>query len=176
MHTKFTTLVGCTAVVAAGLTATLTAGVATAAPQASPGVTLAVRPIPGDPANYIVRVQGKFPMSEGAAYDRIDNMGPGGGMDYIVYGDDPGSDDAPVGSPHGFIGAPGPPGGLVIATPDGIAFMRELRVPKVDLDEDICFSSGCDGDGDEIYVKVRFVQGTGAGDLVAYSAAVSGEF
>lgn len=151
-------------------------GVASAAPTASPGVTLRITDDPANPANYVLRIEGKFPMSEGAAYDRLNNLGPSGGMDYIVYADDPGEGDSMIGGPHGYVGAPGPTGGLVIATPAGLAFMRELRLPKGDLNEDFCFSSGCDGDTDEVYVKVRFVQGTGAGDLAAYSNAVSDEF
>jgi hypothetical protein len=35
----------------------------------------------------------KFPMSEGAAYDRLNHLGPSGGMDNVVYADDPGQND-----------------------------------------------------------------------------------
>jgi hypothetical protein len=152
--------------VALGLTAGLAP--ASAAPQPSPGVTLGVTIDPANPANYVVRVQGKFPMSEGDAYDRLDHLGPGGGMDYTVYADDPGENDGPIGIPHGFIGRPGPPGGSVLATPAGLAFFRDISVPKSDLNED-------DGT-DEIYVRVRFVSGNGAGDLRANSEAISADF
>ncbi len=60
-------------------------------------------------------------------------------------------------------------------SPFGIRFLREFTVPRGDLNEDFCFSSGCDGDTDEVYVKVRFVQ-AGTGDLLAYTNAVSGKF
>ena len=63
----------------------LTAGLApvSAAPQASPGVSLTVRDDPANPANYLVKIEGTFPMSEGDANDRVNHMTPGGGMDYI---------------------------------------------------------------------------------------------
>jgi hypothetical protein len=47
-------------------------------------------------------------------------------------------------------------------------FFRQISVPKDDLDED-------DGT-DEVYVKVRFVPGNGAGDLRAYTQPISGGF
>ena len=106
-------------------------------------------------------------MSEGDANDKVDHMTPSGGMDYIFYADDPGENDAMIGSPHAYIGMPGPDGGFMTASPFGIRFLRQISVPKSQLNED-------DG-ADEIYVKVRFVQGTGASPLVAYSTA-SGQF
>jgi hypothetical protein len=164
---KIGSLMGGAPVVAAAIG--LTAGLvpALAAPQPSPGVTLTIADDPANPANYLLRVQGKFPMPEGAAYDRLNNMAPSGGMDYRIYADDPGENDGLI-KALGFVGKPGPPGGLVIATPAGISFMREISVPKDDLDED-------DGT-DDVYVKVRFVQGNGAGDLGAFTNAISGEF
>lgn len=98
---------------------------ASAAPQQSPGVSLSIKDDPANPANYLLWIQGKFPMSEGAAYDRLDNLAPGGGMDYIVFADDPGDADARIGMPHGYIGRPGPAGGGVLATPGGLAFYRQ---------------------------------------------------
>jgi hypothetical protein len=173
-HTRALMGVAATVAVAIGMTAGIAP--ASAAPQPSPGVSLTVVDDPANSANYILRIEGKFPMSEGAAYDRLNNLGPSGGMDYVIYADDPGDSDAMIGSPRGFVGKPGPPGGLVIATPAGIAFMRELSVPKGDLNEDFCFSFGCGDDTDEVYVKARFVQGTGAGDLRANTNAISGKF
>jgi hypothetical protein len=162
-------VIGGAAVVAAAIGLTVGLAPASAAPQASPGVSLTLNGLdPANPANWLLRIQGKFPMSEGAAYDRINHLGPGGGMDYIVYADDPGENDAMIGSPHGYIGSPGPTGGDLIATPYGIAFFREISVPKSQLNED-------DGT-DEIYVKVRFVQGTGAGDLRANTGSYSWNF
>ena len=165
-------LIGSAAVVAA----TVGLAPASAAPQSSPGVNLNIKDDPANPANYVVRIEGTFPVSEGDAHDRVNNMTPGGGMDYIIYADDPGENDGMIGSPHGYVGMPGPDGGFMTASPFGIRFLREISVPKGDLNEDFCFSFGCDGDGDEVYVKVRFVQGTGAGDLAAYTNAVSGKF
>jgi hypothetical protein len=170
-------MIGGAAIVAASIG--LTAGVvgpASAAPQNSPGVILNITDDPASPANYILRVEGKFPMSEGAAYDRLKNLAPSGGMDYVIYADDPGENDGLIGPARGFVGAPGPSGGLLIATPYGLSFMREISVPKADLNEDFCFSSGCDGDTDEVYVSARFVQGNGAGDLRAYTNPISGRF
>lgn len=176
VHTIGSLLGGATVVAAVtGLTVGLAP--ASAAPEQSPGVTLAYSRDPANPANAILSVRGTFPMSEGAAYDVLDHMGPGGGMDYTIYGDDPGEGDGPIGNPHGFIGRPGPPGGAVLATPNGLAFYRDISVPRGELDEDFCFSSGCNHDDvDEVYVKVRFVPGTGAGDLRANTNPVSGRF
>jgi hypothetical protein len=169
-------LIGGAAIVAASMGLTVGLAPASAAPQSSPGTTLSIVDDPANPAQYILRIQGKLPMSEGDAYDRLNHLGPGGGMDYIIYADDPGENDNPIGSPRGFIGAPGPAGGAVIATPNGLSFFRELTVTRGDLNEDFCFSSGCGDDTDEVYVKVRFVQGNGQGDLRAYTNPVSGKF
>lgn len=150
---------------------------AIAAPQQSPGVTLAYSRSASNPGNAVLSVRGVFPMSEGAAYDLLDHLGPGGGVDFVVYADDPGENDARIGNPHGYIGRPGPPGGAILATPNGLAFYREIEVPRGDLDEDFCFSSGCSHDDvDEVYVGVRFVPGTGAGELRANTNAISGRF
>ncbi|OBA92425.1 hypothetical protein A5662_21210 [Mycobacteriaceae bacterium 1482268.1] len=176
MRNNTRALIGGAAVI--GCAAGLIAGVvpATAAPQNSPGVVLSVNDDPANRSNYLLRIEGKLPMSEGDAYDRLAHLGPGGGMDYIVYADDPGDNDQPIGMPHGYPGAPGPAGGLVIATPYGLSFMREISVPRGDLDEDFCFSWGCGDDTDEVYVKVRFVQGNGVPDLGAYTNPVSRKF
>ncbi len=165
---QFRSLIGGAAIVTA--TAGLTAGIApaSAAPQHSPNTTLGVTVDPANSANYILTIRGLFPMSEGSAYDRLNHMSPGGGMDFVIYADDPGEGDTMIGSPHGYIGAPGPPGGAVLATPNGIAYLRTISVPKSALNED-------DGT-DEIYASARLVQGGGAGDLRAYTVPVSGDF
>lgn len=165
---------GAAVIAAIGLTAGLAP--ASAAPRPSPGVTLGIADDPANSANYLLTIRGLFPMSEGAAYDRLTNLAGGGGMDYIVYADDPGGDDGRIGNPHGFLGTPGPPGGVLIATPDGLSFSRQISVPKGQLDEDFCFSFGCSDDTDEVYVFARFVQGNGAGPLGAYTNAISGKF
>ncbi|OBK75262.1 hypothetical protein [Mycobacterium sp. 1274761.0] len=176
MKNSTTALIGGAAVIAAAAGLTTGDVCASAAPQNSPGVVLSVTDDPANPANYLLRVEGKLPMSEGDAYDRLAHLAPGGGMDYIVYADDPGDNDNPIGLPHGYIGAPGPAGGLLIATPYGLSFTREISVPRGDLNEDFCFSFGCGDDTDEVYVKVRFVQGNGVPELRAYTNAVSGTF
>lgn len=168
--------IGSAAIVAASAAVTTGLVPAWAAPQQSPGVTLGIKPDPTNSAQYLLTIQGELPMSEGAAHDRLNNLSGGGGMDYIVFADDPGDTDNPIGGPHGFIGTPGPPGGNLIATPAGLSFSRDIRLPRGDLNEDFCFSFGCGDDVDEVYVKVRFVQGNGASPLVAYSNAVSGRF
>lgn len=149
---------------------------ASAAPPQSPGVTLAIAKNPADNDTYVLTVRGVLPMAEGAARDRLNNLAAGGGMDYLVYADDPGENDVRIGSPHGFPGTPGPPGGVLIATPAGLSFIRHFTVPGYQLNEDFCFSSGCGDDTDEIYVFARFVQGNGAGPLGAYTNVVSGKF
>jgi hypothetical protein len=169
-------LIGGAAMVATAIGLTAGLAPASAAPQSSPGVSLTIADDPTNPANYVLRIEGKFPMSEGAAYDRLNNLAPSGGMDYVIFADDPGENDGMIGSPRGFVGTPGPTGGVLIATPAGLSFMRELSVPKANLNEDFCFSSGCDGDTDEIYASARFVQGNGAGDLRAYTNPISGRF
>ncbi|BBY79093.1 hypothetical protein H7I53_16965 [Mycolicibacterium pulveris] len=174
-------VLGGAAVIAA--TVGLTAGLApaSAAPQQSPGVTLTLRG--ADPAvqgNLLFWIQGVFPMSEGSARDRIDNLGSSGGMDYIVFADDPGEPDSRIGPPHGFIGAPGPPGGYLYAGQAGIHFGRHLSIPEHLLNEDKCFDDGSVGCTtgrriDEIYVSARFVQ-SGTGSLLAYTNPVSAQF
>lgn len=173
---KIGSLIGGAAVVAASVGLTAGLAPASAAPQQSPGVTLTIKDDPANPANSVLRIEGTFPMSEGDSLDRVDHMTPGGGMDYIVYADDPGQNDPMIGSPHGYIGMPGPDGGFMTASPFGIRFLREIIVPNGDLNEDFAFNDTFDDDVDEIYVKVRFVQGTGAGDLAAYTNAISGAF
>lgn len=162
------TLLGSAAMVAGAVGMTVGAAPASAAPQNSPGVTLAIGDDPANPANYVLMVRGTFPMSEGDARDRLSHLAGGGGVDYVVYADDPGENDGLIGMPHGYIGAPGPSGGHLIAVPNGLNFFRQISVPKEDLDED-------DGT-DEVYVKVRFVPGNGAGDLGAYTQPISGKF
>jgi hypothetical protein len=169
-------LIGSAAMLAAAVGLTAGLAPASAAPQQSPGVTLTIKDDPANPANSVLRIEGTFPMSEGDSHDRVNHMTPGGGMDYIVYADDPGQNDGMIGSPHGYIGMPGPDGGFMTASPFGIRFLREISVPNGDLDEDFAFNDTFDDDVDEIYVKVRFVQGTGAGDLAAYTNAISGTF
>jgi hypothetical protein len=166
---KFGSLIGGAAAVAASIGLSAGLAPASAAPQASPGVTLDVHGLdPANPANWRLRIEGTFPMSEGDAHDRVSHMTPSGGMDYIIYADDPGENDAMIGSPHGYIGMPGPDGGFMTASPFGIRFLREISVPKSQLDEDDGF--------DEVYVKVRFVPGNGMGDLVAYTDVYDGEY
>ena len=161
--------VGATTAVMVALGLAAGVGPAQAAPPQSPGVHLSSVVVdPANPANYVLKIQGTFPMSEGDAHDRVNHLGPGGGMDYIDYADDPGENDPMIGSPHGYIGMPGPPGGWMTASPFGIRFLREISVPRSQLDED-------DGT-DEIYVRVRFVQGNGAGDLRANTGPYSWDF
>jgi hypothetical protein len=161
--------------VAIGLTAGLVP--ASAAPEQSPGVSLMITDDPGNPANYLLKIRGAFPMTEDQARDRLNELGPGGGMDYVIHADDPGDDgDERIGNPHGFVGTPGPPGGALIATPNGLGFYREISVTKHVLDEDFAFNGTFDDDTDEIYVFARFVPGTGAADLGAYTNEVSGDF
>ena len=164
---NISSLIGGEAVVA--ISVALTAGLApsSAAPQNSPGVIMGVHDDPGNSANYVVRVQGKFPMSEGDAYDRLNHLSAGGGIEYTIYADDPGENDSIITSP-GFVGSPGPTGGALIATPYGISFMREISVPRSKLNED-------DG-ADELYTRVRLVQGNGVPDLRGNTNAVSGDF
>ncbi|WP_102144851.1 hypothetical protein [Mycobacterium hubeiense] len=172
---KISWMVGAAA--AAALAATVGLVPASAAPPQSPGVTLTMRgDDPANGGNYLLWVQGVFPMSEGSAHDRINNLGSSGGIDYLVFADDPGEDDGRIGFPHGFIGAPGPPGGYLYANTNGIHFGRHLSVPKHQLDEDFCFSSGCGDDTDEVYVLARFVPGNGAGPLGAHTNAITGKF
>jgi hypothetical protein len=90
-------------------------------------------------------------------------------MDYVIYADDPCENDGMIGSPRGYIGAPGPAGGYLRVTPSGLQFYREIYVPTDQLNED-------DGT-DEVYVRVRFVPGDGAGgNLRANTTAISGQF
>ena len=159
-------VIGGAAVVASAVGLTVGLAPASAAPQASPGVIVGVTADSANPPNYVVKIQGKFPMSEGEAYERLRNLGSPVAIEYTLCADDPGENDQIITSPR-FPGTPGPSGGSLAATPSGLGFIRFLSVPRNQLNED--------NGTDEIYFRVRFLQ-QGVGELHANSEAVSGSF
>jgi len=169
-------LIGGAAVLAAA-TIGLTAGLApaSAAPTQTPGTTLAVTPDAANGENYRrVTVKGMFPMNEYDAHGFINNLGTGtlpggGGINYIVLGDDPDSNDHAIGSAFHRAGTRST--GYLTAKSDGIHFFQIISMPKNHLNED----DGAFDDTDEVYVEARFVDGDG-GTRSAFTNPVTGTF
>jgi hypothetical protein len=164
---------------AAGLAAAtigLTAGVApvSAAPPQTPGTTLVIIPDSQNGENYRrVNVKGVFAMNEHDAHGFINNLGTGtypggGGINYVVLGDDPDSNDHAIAAAFHRAGTRST--GYLTAEPDGIHFFQILSLPTSLLNED----DGAD-DLDEVYVRADFVDGDG-GTRSAVSNPVSGNF
>jgi hypothetical protein len=145
----------------AATTIALTAGLApaSAAPTQTPGTTLEVVPDPVNAGHHRVAVRGVFPMNEYDAHGFINNLGTGtspGGMDYRLFGDDPGSNDAQIGNTFAYR-APFPSTGYLHAEADGIHFGQLISVPDSLLNEDV----GAFDNIDEVYVEADFVDGDG---------------
>jgi hypothetical protein len=155
----------------------LTTGLApvSAAPTQTSGTTLSVTPDPANSANYYrLAVKGMFPMNEYDAHGFINNLNTGtlpggGGINYVILGDDPDSNDHVIGA-H-FYRAGTRSTGYLTAESDGIHFFQIISVPKSLLNED----DGAFDYTDEVYVVADFVDGDG-GKRKAFSNPVSGTF
>jgi hypothetical protein len=149
------TLMGSAAMVAAAMG--LTAGLAPATVAAAPsGAKLSVFPV--NTATHRVTIEGVFPMQQADAVGFINNINTGavpGEMSYAIYGDDPtGISNRGV---HRFPGAGLEEMGHLIATPEGLHYLRILEVPRGVLNED---DNAFDNE-DEIYVRALFIDADG---------------
>ena len=164
--------------VTVGLAAGLATTPASAAPAQS-GATLTIyKPSPYS-GYYKVYINGVFPMSQADAQGYINNLTgpwPGnpdmvwtGGMQYHLYGDDTGSNDAGVAydfQPGASL--PGAqPGRYLYAAPDGLRYHREFMVAGSSLNEDRSWYD----EQDEIYADAVFLDGD-MGARRAYSNVV----
>jgi hypothetical protein len=148
-------LMGGAAMVAAAMG--ITAGLApAAAAPAHPAARLSVFPV--NTETHRVTIEGVFPMSEADAVGYINNINTGnvpGGMSYAIYGDDPtGISRRGV---YEFPGAGLQEMGHLIATPEGLHYLRILEVPRGVLNED---DNPFDNE-DEIYVRTLFTDADG---------------
>jgi hypothetical protein len=156
-YKRVATLIGGAAMAAA--VAGLTAGLApaTAAPP-HPAGKLFVYPVHTE--THRVTIEGVFPMSQADAVGFINNINTGarpGGMSYAIYGDDPtGISRRGV---YEFPGAGVEEMGHLIATPEGLHYLRILEVPRGVLNED---DNPFDNE-DEIYVRAIFTDADGGG-------------
>jgi hypothetical protein len=129
----------------------MTAGLAPAA--AAPkqiGANLHIVQDPHYPANYLLTVTGRYPMSHADAQGFLNNINNGkckGFLGYIVFGDDGG----PVKVIHSveFPGEHADGRGFWKAGPGGLEYRREFSLLKSDLNED---SDGTD----EIFARAIF--------------------
>jgi hypothetical protein len=151
---KIASLLGGAAMVAsvAGMTAELAP--AAAAPRQD-GATLAFTANPNSPGNYLLVVNGAFPMEQPDAQGYINNINTGqcgerghAGMSFGILGDDghPQQIDA-----RQFPGARIDSEGSLRAGARGLEYSRTLPIQHYYLDEDR------GSEVDEIYVRVYFV-------------------
>jgi hypothetical protein len=173
--TRTITRVGRAAVLAAtavGLAAG-TAAPAIAATPAAPTASVASAPAAASTGNfanlqiigigggqYRIIVDGVLAMSQHDAQGFLNNLGSRGGMQYRIMGWDGLSGSEERGTT--FSSGPSMPGthagGWLYAGTEGIHFHREFQVPNSVLNED---SGWWQDPADEIWVRVRFVDGDG---------------
>lgn len=146
----------------------LTAGPASAASN-HPGMSVAMSVGPKFVGSYIVTVQGVIPMSQWDAQGFLNNLGPNGGMQYEIWGDDPSYDDRRLTTSVQKASQPGQFWGQhLYAGPEGIYFYRSFQVSPSALNED--------PEGrDELYARARFIDGDGR-VRYADSGIVTGSF
>jgi hypothetical protein len=166
-HKIMAALMGGAAMTAAAMGLTAGLAPATAAPA---GAKLSVFPV--NTATHRVTIEGVFPMSEADAVGFINNINTGalpGEMSYAIYGDDPtGISNRGV---HRFPGAGVQEMGHLIATPDGLHYLRILELPRGVLNED---DNAFDNE-DEIYVRAQFRDADG-GTRAQISNVVTANF
>lgn len=155
--------------VAAGVVTAGAAGTADAAPRPS-GTRLSV--YAPDSSNIRVTIEGVFPMSRIDADTIIKYMNDQrvGGVTYTLRADDPGADDDVV-FERLVTGTGTMPGGHLLATDDGLKYLKIMLVPREYMDED---NNPLDGT-DEIYAQVHLHYATG-GDRYGTSPVVSRNF
>jgi hypothetical protein len=160
-------LIGGAAMAAAAMGLTAGLAPATAAPA---GARLSVFPV--NTEIHRVTIEGVFPMQQADAVGFINNINTGavpGEMSYAIYGDDPtGISNRGV---HRFPGAGVQEMGHLIATPEGLHYLRILELPRGVLNED---DNAFDNE-DEIYVRAMFVDADG-GTRAQISNVVTANF
>jgi hypothetical protein len=152
---KIASLLGGAAMLASVVGMTAGLAPAAAAPKQD-GAWLAFTGNPNSPGNYLLVVNGAFPMEQPDAQGYINNINTGqcgekgySGILYDIWGDD--------GEQQQHVEARWIPGarvdseGRISAGSRGLEYSRTLPLPHYYLDEDR------GSDVDEIYVRVRFV-------------------
>jgi hypothetical protein len=153
----------------------LTAGLAPAAAAPTPsGATLFFCKDFVNTGNYRMTVRGVFPMAEADAVGYLvhinDNPALPGGMKYRMTGDDGGDGDDPRFYDY-FPGGGETFDGYLKATPQGLAYMRVISIPRTQFDED----NNLLDDQDEVYAEATFKDADG-GERTQYSQKVVGDF
>ncbi|WP_219419006.1 hypothetical protein [Pseudonocardia nigra] len=149
----------------------ITVGVAAAPAQAAITGMSAKLTVTAQNSNdlYWVAVEGVVNMPQAEAQAKIAS---GHTMQLRLWGDDPSSDDLQYG-PYFNGGGSGGGSGQLWAASDGLHFFRTIRLPGYKLDED---NGWYEGDGDELYVGVRFVTAGGSTLKSAETNRVHGYF
>lgn len=141
---------------AAAVSGALITGVAPA--TATPGQTNAMLFVVQDSqnaGNYRVAIVGRFPMPQSDAVGFLNNLNNGdcdGGMNYYVYGDDPGDPDRYI-HVDSATAVHDDARGYLKTSSQGLELRREILLRKSFLNED----SGPLDDNDEIYAQAHFV-------------------
>jgi hypothetical protein len=151
---KIGTWLGGAAMLASVVGMTVGLAPAAAAPKQD-GAWLAFTANPNSPGNYLLVVNGVFPMEQPDAQGYINNINTGrcgedgyAGMSFGIYGDDGNSQTI---DSRQFPGARVDNEGRLTATPRGLEYSRILPIQHYYLDEDR------GGDVDEIYVQATFL-------------------
>jgi hypothetical protein len=147
----------------------LTAGLApSAAAPKRDGATLDIVQDSSNNGNYVLVVNGAYPMEQPDAQGYINNINTGScgergysGLTYSILGDD--------GNRQNIAVRQYPGQGHLSATPRGLEYSRAIPIQKGFLDEDR------GGDVDEIYVEVYFVDAD-CGHRTQYTQVVSRRF
>ena len=140
----------------AAATLGLTFGLAAAPAHAASNMSAKLTITPQNSDNqYWVAVDGVVNMTQSQAQSYLNN---GYTMQLRLWGDDPSSDNLRYG-PYFKTGGTGGGYGQLTAQADGLHFFRTIQLTGNYLNED---SGWYEGDGDELYVGVRFVTPGGA--------------
>ncbi|GAB89400.1 hypothetical protein [Gordonia rhizosphera] len=152
--------------IAAGLATATSVGSAVAAPPATGARLMVYAP---DTSNIRVTIEGVFPMSRIDADTVIKYMNDqrAGGVTYTLRADDPGANDAVVFERY-VTGTGTMPGGHLLATDEGLHYLKIMLVPREYMDED----HNPFDDTDEIYAQVHLNYAQG-GDRYATSPVVA---
>ncbi|MGV0716677.1 hypothetical protein ABQE93_14845 [Mycolicibacterium sp. XJ662] len=119
------------------------------------GATLHIIQDPQNQGNYLLAILGRFAMPQADAVGFLNNINNGdcqGGMNYYVFGDDEGNEDARYIHFKPVLGAHNNPDGYLKATSQGLEYRTQIQLRKSFLNED----SGVLDDNDEIYAQAHF--------------------
>lgn len=119
------------------------------------GATLHIIQDPQNQGNYLLAILGRFPMPQADAVGFLNNINNGdcqGGMNYYVFGDDGGREDARYIHFKPVLGAHNNPDGYLKASSQGLEYRTQILLRKSLLNED----SGVLDDNDEIYAQAHF--------------------